>query len=1034
MALAPGTRLGPHEILAPLGQGGMGEVYRARDTRLGRELAIKILPAALAADPLRLALLKHEARSASALNHPNIVTIYEIGQADSTFYIAMELVEGASLRELILAGQLPLRRLLSIAAQIGDGLAKAHGAGIVHRDLKPENLMVSNDGFVKILDFGLAKLIPVRSETTSELSTSSHEEIDATGIAGTVGYMSPEQASAKPLDFRSDQFSLGAVLYELATGARAFRRETPVQTLAAILEDDPLPIASLNARLPAPFCWIVERCLSKNPDERYASTRDLARDLASIREHLLEAPGEVRGARPTNLPVPRTRFVGRESERAALGALLERPDVRIVSLTGFGGIGKTRLALQVAEEVSAGFPAGVSFVPLDSARDSDQMVAAISRTLGVRETPGQSLFDSLKEHVAAPRRGPTLLVLDNFEQLASAAPAVADLVAAAPEMKVVVTSRSPLHVYGEHEFPVPPLALPDLDELPSPERLTQYESVALFLQRAQAVKPDFTLTKENAPAIAEIVARLDGLPLALELAAARVKLLSPAAMQSRLEKRLQLLTGGAMDLPARQRTLRGAIEWSYDLLNGDEQKLFRRLSVFADGCTLEAVEAICNAKEDLALDLLDGMASMVDKSLVRQIETEGEEPRFVMLETIREYAAERLASSGDEEITRRTHAAYCLVLAEEIGSARETSVIDSAEWLDRCDRENENLRAALDWLCRKDEGQWGLRLGGALFQFWERREYISEGREWLARLLALPSSAARDRVRARAVFGAGVLAGVQRDYEVANAFLTESLEINRETGDKWAAAVSLNALAVTALAQRNVAAARSLSEQNLEVWRELGDKAAVARSLSNLASVVKEQGDYALARTLYDEALATFREIGDATAAARVLNKKGDVARDQGDIAEARNLYERSLETFREFGDRWGTALALADLGNLARERRDFSSARSLYRDSLRIFHELDYKRGVAQVLENFACTAAAQGEAKRALTLAGSAAALRHELGTPLYPSEQAKLEANLESARRRLPGPEGASAWMEGWTTPLAKTVDTALSADAG
>jgi predicted ATPase len=1011
----------------------MGEVYRARDSRLGREVALKILPAALASDPLRLGLLKHEARSASALNHPNIITIYEIGQADSTFYIAMELVEGASLRELVLAGPLPLRRLLSIAAQIADGLAKAHGAGIVHRDLKPDNLMVSNDGFVKILDFGLAKLVPVRSESVSDLSTSSHEEIDPSGIAGTVGYMSPEQASGKPLDFRSDQFSLGAVLYELATGERAFRRETPIQTLAAILEDEPTPIASLNARLPAPFCWLVERCLSKNPDGRYASTRDLARDLAELRERIGERSTGEQGIRPTKLPVPRTRFVGREKERNVLRALLERPDVRIVTLTGFGGIGKTRLALQVAEEISDRFSAGVSFVPLESARDVDQMVAAISRTFGVRETAGQTLYDSLKEHLAATGRAPMLLILDNFEQLTPAAPTVADLAAAGPEIKVIVTSRSPLHVYGEQEFPVPPLALPDLEALPSLERLPQYESVALFLQRAQAVKPDFVLTKENAPAIAEIVARLDGLPLALELAAARVKLLSPSAMQSRLEKRLQLLTGGALDLPARQRTLRGAIEWSYDLLNEDEQKLFRRLAVFADGCTLEAVEAVCNAKEDLGLDLLDGMSSMVDKSLVRQVETEGEDPRFVMLETIREYAAERLTESGDEAITRRTHAAYFLVLAEEVGSARETAVIDSAEWLDRCEREHENFRAALDWLCQKNEAQWGLRLGAALFQFWERREYITEGREWLTRLLDLPGAAARDKVRARAVFAAGVLAGAQKDYELADTLFTESLEINRETDDKWAAAVSLNALAVTALDRRDVAAARKLSEQNLEVWRELGDKAAVGRSLSNLASVVKEQGDFPLAQSLYDEALATFREIGDATAAARVLNKLGDVARDQGDTTEAQKLYEQSLEAFREFGDRWGIALALADLGNLARERRDFPSARSLYLDSLRIFHELDYKRGVAQVLENLACAAAEQGEARRALALAGSASALRQNLGTPLGPSEKAKLEASLESARKRLAGSEGAAAWMEGWTTPLEKTVEAALGANA-
>ena len=1010
----------------------MGEVYRARDTRLGREVAIKILPAALATNADRLGQLEREARSASALNHPNIVTIYEIGSADSTFYIAMELIEGVSLRDVILAGQLPLRRLLSIAAQIADGLAKAHGAGIVHRDLKPENLMLSNDGFVKILDFGLARVFPVRSESVSSDSTSDHGEVAPSGIAGTIGYLSPEQASGRPLDFRSDQFSLGAVLYELATGSRAFHRDTPVQTLAAILEDDPDPIASVNARLPAPFCWVVERCLAKNPEDRYASTRDLARDLAGLRDRLLESPAEARGAGPVNLPVARTRFVGREKERKALSALLDRPDARIVTLTGFGGIGKTRLALEVAQEISDRFPAGVSFVPLELARDADQMVAAISRVLGVRESVGQTLSDSLKDHLASTARVPMLLVLDNFEQLQSAAATVADLVAVGARLQVVVTSRSPLHVYGEFEFPVPPLALPDVENLPSFERLSSYESVALFLQRAQAIKPDFALTKENASAIADICARLEGLPLALELAAARVKLLTPAAMQAKLQKRLHLLTGGALDLPARQRTLRGAIEWSHDLLDENEQKLFRRLSAFVGGCTLEAVEAVANTRDDLGSDVLDAISSLVDKSLMRQVETAGEEPRFVMLETIREYALERLAASADEPITRRSHAAYCLVLAEEVGSA--DSGIDSTEWLDRCDREHENFRAALDNLWRNGEAQWGLRLAGALFQFWERRELITEGREWLEKLLSLPGAAVRDKVRARAVFAAGVLAGAQKDYGAAQALLTESLEINRETDDKWAAAVSLNALAVTALDRRDVASARLLSQQNLEVWRELGDRAAVARSLSNLASVVKEQGDYPLAHSLYEEALATFREIGDPTAAARVLNKQGDVAREQGKTSEARALYEQSLATFREFGDRWGTALALADLGNLARGRGDFSSARSLYRDSLRIFQELDYKRGVAQLLEHFACAAADQGEAKAALSFAGAAAALRNALGTPLPPAEQARLETTLEPARKLLTDSEGASAWVEGWSTPLERTVEAALDAEAG
>jgi predicted ATPase/predicted negative regulator of RcsB-dependent stress response len=591
-----------------------------------------------------------------------------------------------------------------------------------------------------------------------------------------------------------------------------------------------------------------------------------------------------------------------------------------------------------------------------------------------------------------------------------------------------VTSRSPLHVYGEHEFPVPPLALPDSGTLPSLEKLTECEAIALFLQRAQAVKPDFALTKENAGAIVEICARLDGLPLALELAAARVKLLSPSAMQSRLEKRLQLLTGGARDLPARQQTLRGAIEWSYELLNEEEQKLFRRLAVFVGGGTLEAVEAVCNAPGDLVTDPLDAMAAMADRSLVRQTDLEGREPRFVMLDTLREYALERLAESPDEAITRRAHAAYCLVLAEEVGSA--DSGVDSSSWLDRCDQEHANFLAALDWLTQTNEAQWALRLGAALFQFWERREFIAEGREWLEKILALPGAAPRDTVRARALFGAGVLTGIQKDFSRAGAYLEESLAINQETNDKWAAAVSLNALAVHALDRRDVAAARALSERNLEVWRELGDRAAVARSLSNLASVVKEQGDFPLAWSLYEDALAIFREIADPTAAARVLNKQGDVAREQGKPGEARKLYEQSLETFREFGDRWGTALALLDLGNLARDADDFTAARELFRDSLQIFRDLDFKRGTAQVLECFALTAADQEEGRLALELAGAAAALRHSAGVPLAAADQEKIERGLAGPRQKLGGSAAAAAWMKGWGKSLDEAIATALS----
>src|SRR5277367_4899951 len=350
-----------------------------------------------------------------------------------------------------------------------------------------------------------------------------------------------------------------------------------------------------------------------------------------------------------------------------------------------------------------------------------------------------------------------LLLLDNFEHLIQASPVVAELLATAPNLKILVTSRAALHVYGEHEFPVPPLALPDSKSMPSLEALSKCPAIALFVQRAAAAKPDFELNAENARAVTEICARLDGLPLAIELAAARVKVLSLSALQTRLASRLQLLTGGARDLPQRQQTLRAAFDWSYDLLSAAEQKLFRRLSVFVGGCTLEAVEAVCDTKGDLDLDLLDGMASMVDKSLLQQAEQGSGESRFVMLETLREYALEKLEVSGEAALTKRAHAAYYLVLAEE--NATESSEAEGAGWLERLELENDNFRAGLDWLTETGNAEWGLRLGTSLFRFWEVREYLAEGRERRGRLLTLAGAAGATKARTRALFAAGVLAG-----------------------------------------------------------------------------------------------------------------------------------------------------------------------------------------------------------------------------------------------------------------------------------
>jgi tetratricopeptide (TPR) repeat protein len=484
-------------------------------------------------------------------------------------------------------------------------------------------------------------------------------------------------------------------------------------------------------------------------------------------------------------------------------------------------------------------------------------------------------------------------------------------------------------------------------------------------------------------------------------------------------------------MPERQQTLRAAIDWSYDLLTPAEQKLFRRLAVFVGGCTLEGAEAVCDARGDLDLDLLDGMASMVDKSLAQQVEPGRGETRFVMLETIREYALEKLEASCEEAFTKRAHAAYCLVLAEE--KAADQSGAEGPEWMECLALEHDNFRAALEWLTETGDADWGLRLGTALFRFWEMREYLAEARSRLGALLRLPGAAAPTKARARALFCAGVLAVEQGDYASADILLRESLEISRQLGDTQGAAVSLNALAVNARDRGDLTLAGPLFEESLALWRESGDPRAVARSLSNLASIVKLQGDNDRASSLYAECMSIFQGLGDRMGVAWSLNHQGDVARDRCDSAAARTLYEQGLAIFRELGDRWGIAGTLADLGNLARDQGNYSAACSLYRESIKLFQELDHKRGIARLLECFAGVAADQLEAERSLRLAGAASGLRQNIGVPLTPAEQAKLEASLNHARQALTNTIGVTAWLEGWSLPVEKVIEEVLMSEA-
>jgi predicted ATPase/class 3 adenylate cyclase len=766
-------------------------------------------------------------------------------------------------------------------------------------------------------------------------------------------------------------------------------------------------------------------------------------------------------ARPQNLPCQPTPFLGREQQVAEVADLLRRGDTQLVTLIGPGGTGKTRLALQAAAELLEDFVDGVYFVDLAPLMDPKLVPGAIAAALSVREEGGSQIHERLRD-VLRPKT--LLLVLDNFERLTKAGHFVSALLAACPGLHVLATSRVPLHVRAERHYPVPPLTLPESVESSDAGAIARSEAVQLFVERAQAARPDFALTPGNAPVVAEIVRRLDGLPLAIELAAARIRLLPPAALLERLERRLTLLTGGPQDAPARQRTLRDEINWSYDLLAADEQDLFRRLAAFVGGFTLAAAEAV--AGRDGELDVFAGLASLVDSSLVRQADHD-REPRFAMLETIREYGLEQLDAMRDAATVRRAHADFFLKLAEE--AEQVLTGPEQVFWLDTLGAEHDNLRAALSTSVDGQDLDTARRLAGALYRFWRVRGHLSEGRAWLERLLpgsedASPSVRARlldgagllaaaqgDRARAEAMHGAaaplwagmgersaearslaylGQAADAQGDHDRAVGLHERAVALFREAGDDQGAAASLGDLGAVAYDRGDLDRAEELHQESLRLLRSLGDERGVAIGLMSLGLVALAREDHAHALALGEEAAALWRALGDDQALALTLGNVGFAVEHLGQAERAEALHGDALSLLEAVGDRQGAAWARCNLGRLAVSTGDDERAGTLLAAGLSTAQELDDLTTIAECLEGFAALASVRGPGTTATRLFGAADMLRESAGTPLQAPFRATLDRHVADARAAIGEGAFAAAWATGRALPLAGAISEALA----
>ena len=1001
MTELPFVRVGGYDLVRRLGAGGMGEVYLAHDSRLERDVAIKLLPAELSRDPEALARFRREALTLAALNHPNIATIHGFEDTpDGGLGLVLEYVQGESLAARLERGAMPIHDALSACAQIAEALEVAHERGIVHRDLKPGNVMLAPRGIVKVLDFGLAKRAPgllgLREKHSAAGATvtpgpvagpaqgasSAHDPITMGGaVVGTPGYMSPEQVLAGEQDERTDVFAFGCVLYEALSGRRAFPGRDVWEIMAKVLNDTP-DRAALPERLPPRVRTLLDRCLARAAPERLrdiqVARHELEEVLGTRRASALRA-GELAGT-ANNLPLPLTSFVGREQElercRRELGS------ARLLTLLGMGGSGKTRLALRVAEAVLDEHPDGVWFADLGVLQDPGRVLETVAAAAGVREEPGTPLEQTLTEQLRERR---VLLLMDNCEHvLAGCRPLLTRLLAACRELRVLATSRESLGLAGEHVHAVPPLGIPSGRAGEDPGAS---EAVQLFVARAAQVRSDFTLVPATARVVAEICRRLDGIPLALELAAARVRVLGVEKILARLGDRFRLLTATGSATDARHQTLRAVIQWSADQLAEEELRSFRALSVFVGAWSLESAVAVCGEGLD-EFEVLDILQRLADQSLVMLARDAGGEARYHYLESVRHLATELLVAAGEDQACRDRHLDWFLGVAER--SQEPLAGAGQKPWLVRLDLEHEDVLAAHAWSAGRAGGaQSGLRLAAAMARYWSTRGH----------------------------------------YGLARRTLDESLERAQGTAAGPVRAIALVRSAGFALYQGDYEAARPLLEQSLALYRDANDEPGVARALSGLATVATYQRDYATARACYEETLESYRRRGERHAMAIALHNLGFVSMRVGDLTAARGRYEEAVRLFEGTGDDRHLGHTRGELGLACTRLGDTAAARPHLAAAVRLSRDLGAQREAAYALESAAELASTAGEDVLALRWLGASAALRERIGTTLLPAEHEEQDARAAGLRERLGGAPYEAARGQGRLLPLEEVLESAL-----